>query len=290
MVKRTDIRIRDPFVLVDKAEQAYYLYGTTDENVWGGPATGFNVYRSQDLEQWEGPFPAFRPQSDFWADRHFWAPEVYLHEGKYYMFASFKSEKKCRGTQILVADSPLGPFETLTNEPITPAEWECLDGTLHIDEDGRPWIVFCQEWIQVTDGRMYAQPLSADLREVVGEPVLLFSASEAPWAVPGGDSGQVYVTDGPYLFLNKEGELLMLWSSGAQHGYAIGIARSESRTVLGPWKQDASTLFPEDGGHGMLFQALTGELMLAMHAPNKQPNERPVFIEVEEYNCTLQRK
>ena len=30
--------------------------------------------------------------------------------------------------------------------------------------------------------------------------------------------------------------------------------------------------------------------MLAMHAPNNQPDERAVFIEVEEKNGTLRRK
>lgn len=290
MVSRTDIRIRDPFILVEEEEQAYYLFGTTDANVWSGRATGFDVYRSSDLEQWEGPFVAFRPEPDFWADRHYWAPEVYCYEDRYYMFASFKSETECRGTQVLIADSPIGPFVPLTKAPVTPAGWECLDGTLHIDEAGHPWMVFCHEWIQVQDGKMYAMPLTADLREAAGEPVLLFAASEAPWTVAGGDDRNVYVTDGPFLFSNKESQLLMLWSSGSKNGYAIGIARSESGSVLGPWKQDEETLFPEDGGHGMLFRALSGELMLAMHAPNNQPDERAVFIEVEEQQGTLKRK
>ncbi|HTG68545.1 MAG TPA: hypothetical protein VL921_04735 [Candidatus Udaeobacter sp.] len=50
------------------------------------------------------------------------------------------------------------------------------------------------------------------------------------------------------------------------------------------------TLFPEEGVHGMLFRSLEGRLMLAMHAPNNQPDERAVFIEVEEKNGTLRRK
>jgi hypothetical protein len=40
----------------------------------------------------------------------------------------------------------------------------------------------------------------------------------------------------------------------------------------------------------MLFRSLEGRLMLAMHAPNNQPDERAVFIEVEEKNGTLRRK
>lgn len=290
MLSIDQIRIRDPYILVSEQEQCYYLYGTTDHNVWSGPGTGFDTYKSTDLEQWDGPYPAFRPAPGFWADHHFWAPEVYFHNNSYYMFASFKSEDKCRATQILKADSPIGPFEPISSKPVTPPDWECLDGTLHIDENGVPWMVFCQEWVQVKDGKMCAIPLTEDLSEAAGEPITLFAASEAPWTVAGGEDKNVFVTDGPFLFQNKAGELLMLWSSGSKNGYAIGIARSESGSIKGPWKQDDETLFPEDGGHGMLFRSLDGKLMLAMHTPNNQPDERAVFIEVEENGGTLQRK
>ncbi|QAY67112.1 glycoside hydrolase family 43 protein [Paenibacillus protaetiae] len=281
MPHRTAIRIRDPYVLAEHNDRFYYLYGTTDDNVWNGPATGFDVYRSRDLDNWEGPYPAFRPEPGFWADRHYWAPEVYSYNGRYYMFASFKSEHRRRGTQVLVAKGPLGPFEPLTGEPVTPREWECLDGTLHLDGNGSPWIVFCHEWLQVKDGKMCAMPLKEDLRRAAGKPVVLFSASEAPWTKAGQD-GTVYVTDGPFLHRLADGGLLMLWSSSSRNGYAIGVARSESGSVTGPWTHDPEPLLPEEGGHGMLFRAFDGGLVLAMHAPNKQPNERAVFIRMEE--------
>ncbi|MUT64558.1 hypothetical protein [Paenibacillus sp. NEAU-GSW1] len=84
-----------------------------------------------------------------------------------------------------------GLSSRVTDKPVTPEHWECLDGTLHIDDEGRPWT------------------------------------------------------------------------------------------------QDAETLFPQDGGHGMLFRTFEGKLMLTMHAPNQQPLERAVFIEVEERDGTL---
>ncbi|HZH62153.1 MAG TPA: hypothetical protein VEY70_21820 [Metabacillus sp.] len=34
MLKKADIRIRDAFILPDSATKTYYLYGTTDENMW----------------------------------------------------------------------------------------------------------------------------------------------------------------------------------------------------------------------------------------------------------------
>jgi len=116
--------------------QRYYLYGTTDANCWDGPAVGFDAYFSADLRQWEGPLAVFRPAPDFWSDQNFWAPEVHRWRGRYFMLASFKAADVCRGTQILVADNPLGPFRSHSDGPVTPRAWECLGGTLFIDDEG----------------------------------------------------------------------------------------------------------------------------------------------------------
>ena len=53
------------------------------------------------------------------------------------MFASFKAAGVCRGTQILVADHPKGPFVPHSDGPVTPRDWECLDGTLYVDPGGK---------------------------------------------------------------------------------------------------------------------------------------------------------
>ena len=281
-----DIHLRDPFVLTDMNEKKYYLYGTLGENVWDGPATGFDVYVSSDLLEWEGPIPAFRPEPEFWADHHFWAPEVYRWGNCYDMFASFKAEGRCRGTSVLMAESPEGPFRSL-GLPLTPPDWECLDGTLFVDETGSPWMIFCREWLQVKDGEMYAVRLLEDLTGTVGEPVLLFRASEAPWTYRIGNSGFNYVTDGPFLHRLPNGELIMLWSSQGKQGYALGIARSHTEQITGSWTHDRVPLFAKDGGHGMLFKTFSGQTVLAIHAPNDSPNERPVLFQVMEDGDSL---
>lgn len=176
------------------------------------------------------------------------------------MFASFKADGLCRGTQVLVADSPLGPFRPHSAGPLTPRDWECLDGTLFVDEAGAPWMVFCHEWVQVHDGEMCAMRLAADLSQAIGEPLLLFRASEAPWGVKPEKIG--YVTDGPFLHRARNGALLMLWASFGAGGYAQGVARSTSGHISGPWVQEPEPLYAQDGGHGMLFRAFDGRLML----------------------------
>ena len=276
-----DINIRDPFVVPVPAERRYYLYGTRGAETWGATkATGLDVYVGTDLENWDGPRLAFDPPAGFWSDRNFWAPEVHAYRGAYYMFATFKAEGVCRGTQILRADAPVGPFTPHSPRPVTPADRECLDGTLFVDDDGAPWMVFCHEWVQITDGAMCAMPLSDDLTSAAGDPVDLFHASDAPWARPMGKNKDAYVTDGPFL-LRADGALLMLWASHGAAGYAQGVASSASGNVLGPWEQVAEPLYAEDGGHGMVFETFDGRLMLTLHKPNGREQERPVFVPLE---------
>ena len=271
-MKKSEIHLRDPFILVH--EDNYYMYGTRGSTAWG-KATGFDVYKSRDLEEWEGPFEVFNAPPDFWADRHFWAPEVHLYKDKFFMFASFKSEGSCRGTQILIADSPYGPFQIHSDGPVTPSDWECLDGTLYVDDAGKPHIVFCHEWLQINDGTICAIELTGDLKAPAESPILLFHGSEPAWA---DKESEKFVTDGPFLFHSPKGELLMLWSSLIKENYVLAVSRSETGRLTGPWKHDSNLLFSQDGGHGMVFDTLDGQKMLALHHPNTHPLERPEFI------------
>ncbi len=279
MLKNTDIHIRDPFVLPIAAEQQYYLYGSTGSEAWTNFASGIDYYTSSDLRNWAGPFPAFRPPTNFWADRNFWAPEVHFYHERYYLFASFKAEGVCRGTQILAAASPQGPFLPISEGPVTPRSWECLDGTFFVDANGQPWMIFCHEWVQVGDGEICALRLSDDLEAAIEPPRLLFRASEAPWAQEINSKGRKgYVTDGPFLHRLASGELIMLWSGFGMGGYTVGLARSVSGEILGPWQQAPEPLYAGDGGHCMVFRAFDGQLWLTFHRPNESPNERPQFV------------
>ena len=134
-MKNSDIHIRDPYVLVQNGK--YYLYGSRGGSCWG-QGGGFDVYTGTDLENWEGPFEVFHNDGSFWTDREYWAPECHVYNGAYYLLASFKNEGVCRGTQILRAERPEGPFAPISDGPVTPRNWECLDGTLYVSPSGDP--------------------------------------------------------------------------------------------------------------------------------------------------------
>lgn len=278
-MKLEDIHIRDPFILNEQG--TYYLYGTRGPTCWG-EQNGIDAYVSDDLENWEGPFEVFHKSEGFTEDRCYWAPEVHRYQGSYFMFATFdSSERKRKGTMILKAAQPLGPFHPHSKGFVTPQEWNCLDGTFYLSKEGVPYMVFCHEWLDLIDGDISYVQLSADLKTAVSEPVTMFSASEAkPWvrSVSMEETGDSYVSDGPFMYRKKNGELLMLWATYGVNGYVEAIARSDNGEIEGKWTIDQKPLFDRDGGHGMIFADAHGKEYLVLHQPNDTPNERPVLI------------
>jgi len=294
-MRTNEIQIRDPFIF--KHDGKYYMFGSTDKDIWKGPGTGFDVYIGDDLENWSDPIAAFRPPEGYWGTDNFWAPEVFAYNGDFYMFASFIGKGYKRGTAVLKAEKPEGPYLPHSQGAVTPKDWMCLDGTFYVDMDKQPWIVFCHEWVQIKDGTICAARLSDDLTIIVSEPITLFSSTNACWSAEvysPSNNMHGYVTDGCNMYRMKNGRLLLLWSCMGNQGYCISYAVSTTGKISGPWKQRDKPLFDKDGGHGMIFTTYDGRLMLSIHSPNDTPNERALFVELKEtweglevINCSL---
>jgi arabinan endo-1,5-alpha-L-arabinosidase len=298
-----NFRMRDPNVLVDEKNQTYYIISSNYTlNSVGYNSASIRLFSSKDLINWEGPQTIFQTPVDMWGEvkiTGIWAPEMQYYKGRYYLFATFNTEtllgeqwrewlpRVRRATQILVGDSPLGPFKPFKNQPTLPADMMTLDGTLW-DEDGVPYIVFAHEWVQITDGTIEFVRLKDNLSDIVGEPKRLFRGSDAPWARKSPQWG-CWVTDGPDLYKSKSGKLFMIWSSFSNTGYTTGVAVSDSGKLAGPWKQNAEPLYSADGGHGTIFKRFDGQLMLVLHSPNKN-TERAKLFEIEDTGETLRVK
>lgn len=285
-----EINIRDPFILLH--EGVYYLYGTRSESCWE-KADGFDCYKSKDLENWEGPIEIFHRPDNFWADRKFWAPECYYCNGKFYFVTTFGAENRKSGIQILVSDKPEGPFSLLTEDVVTPKDWTCIDGTLYWEE-GIPYLIFSHAFEDNPKGYICYIPLKEDLTEAIGQPQVMTSAVDAPWAVPFpfakeefGMDGDVYFTDGPCLHKMSDGKLIMFWSSWGRKGYTVGMAYSDNGKIGGTWNHVEKAIFDGNGGHGMAFQTKEGKQMYTMHYPNDRYQEHPVFFELVEKDGLL---
>jgi arabinan endo-1,5-alpha-L-arabinosidase len=290
-VKLADIRMRDVCILPDVASKTYYMIGPGRRSV--------RAYTSTDLASWQGSQTIFSPPDDIWGDIRvlsIWAPEMHFYKGKYYLFLTFDTRNRfpeqwrnwlprvTRGSQVLGADAPTGPYKPFQNHSTLPVDMMTLDGTLWVEDDV-PYMVFCHEWVQIKDGTVEYIQLKEDLSETVGEPVRMFDGSDAVWSRKSPQYG-CHVTDGPFLYRSKSGKLFMIWTSGGYTGYTQGIAISPSGKLAGPWHQQAEPLYKDDGGHGMLFTTFDGRLMMVLHSPNGR-GARPRIFEMQDTGETL---
>ena len=281
-MRLSDINIRDPFIL--PVDGTYYMYGTRAKD-FGRFTGGFDVYVSKDLAEWSEPIPCFDSEKYGMNREVNWAPEVHYYRGAYYMFATFTRENGLRGTFSLRAERPEGPFTPHSKGALTPYDWECLYGTLYVSREGRPYLVFCHEHTQITDGTVEYVPLNDDLSAAAGESTTLFTGSSAPY-VERKAPGEHYVTDGPFLYRTSGGTLLLIWSTFIGGLYAQCVARSESGEICGPFAH-MSPLVTNDGGHGMVFFA-GDRLMLTWHTPNVSGSERPKLCALRDTGSGLE--
>lgn len=301
-----DMPLRDPFILVDQATQSYFLYAENDAALSGEGGSGVMVYQSKNLREWSSPAKVYSVPSDGWAaaDGGAAAPEVHFYAGKYYLFVTLQNRgtilgvsqqgsmpywqtQWARASVIAVADSPLGPFVDMdAAAPFTNPRFMTLDGTLYVEPDGTPWMVLARDWIQKIDATMEAVQLVEDLSGPAADPIWLFKGSSAPWykdpvygAPPGRAlvndlQGPPYATYGPQVYDTPSGALVMLWSSYRRHYTEYVQAQALSRTgnIAGPWEL-LDPIVTGNKGHGMIFEALDGQLMLILHNNHDIPQE-----------------
>ncbi len=272
--------VRDPCVVYDG--EKYYMYGT-------GLASGigYGCVTSDDLKTWSEPFNVYTFPEEIGAQGDCWAPECHYYNGNYYLFATYRGSNGLRGCSIFKSETPAGPFEMITDGHITSSEWHAIDATLYVDENGDPWIVYVREWVSAPNetGTFEVARLSDDLTEIISEPVEIFNAKAPYWS----DSR---VTDGCWVYKMKStGSLIMLWSSSDISGYNVGMARSKSGNILGPWEQITTRLYSYqysqtyDGGHASIFTNKDGQMMISFHGPNSSTEtvrEHAFFLPIEE--------
>ena len=275
------IRLSDPFILADKATATYYMTGT-----------GGLLWKSKDLESWTGPFRVTKTDPNSWMGKNpmIWAAELHHYKSRYYYFATFTNRAvkidtvrgnviERRACHVLVSDGPEGPYVPMKDSIYLPANMPTLDATLWV-EAGKPYMVYCHEWLQNWNGTVEKISLKPDLSGTTGEGKVLFRASDSPWSRERNEKGEIVpnkVTDGPWVFRTQTGKLGMLWTSWIFDVYTQGVAYSKSGTLDGPWVQEKSPITPPNFGHGMLFRTFEGKLLMAIHS-HKSVNGRTVRI------------
>lgn len=276
------IRLSDPFILADKNTSTYYMTGT-----------GGLLWKSKDLKKWTGPFVVAKTDSTSWMGAHpmIWAAEIHYYKGRYYYFATFTNRNvkidtvkgnviERRACHVLVSDKAEGPYVPFGDPVYLPANKPTLDATFWIDKDGKPYMIYCHEWLQNWNGTVEKIELKKDLSGTIGEGKILFRAKESPWSKEKDENGNIVpnkVTDGPFLFRTQTGKLGMIWTSWVFDVYTQGVAYSQSGTLNGPWIQEKEPVTPPDFGHGMLFRTFEGKLLMVLHS-HKNVNGRYIRV------------
>src|SRR5688572_2079261 len=93
----------DPSVI--RTGNEYWATATSSE--W---APLFPLLRSTDLTSWELVGNAFEDLPE-WAVGNFWAPEIWQHKGRYYMYYVARKRGGPLAIAVATADKPTGPWK-----------------------------------------------------------------------------------------------------------------------------------------------------------------------------------
>jgi beta-xylosidase len=255
------VPLGDPFILF--WEGKYYAYGTQSPD-------GIAVYVSNDLKTWAIPSSAngglALNKADVWADRWFWAPEVYHSKGKFYMYYS-ADEHIC----VATSNSPTGPFKQEVQQPIIEGE-KCIDNSLFIDDNGKPYLFFDR----FIDGlNICVAELEDNLLNIKPETIRKCINVSQPW-----EEVWPRVNEGAFV-IKRNGVYYMTYSANSYESPFYGIGVATATNINGPWrKYEKNPILQKPGslvgiGHSAMFTDNEGNLRIVFHAHNSTAKIHP---------------
>ncbi|MDR3059755.1 MAG: glycoside hydrolase family 43 protein [Prevotella sp.] len=266
----TSVPLADPFIMLH--DDVYYAYGTNSDN-------GIEVYTSDDLKVWKKEPQLALNKKDSWADRWFWAPEVYYikEKNKFFMYYS-ADEHIC----VATGDSPLGPFVQSVQKPMLEDE-KCIDNTLFIDDDGKPYMYFDR----FNDGlNIWVAELESDLETIKKETLTKCINVSQPW-----EEIWPRVNEGAFITKHK-GLYYLTYSANSYESPFYGIGYATSSSPLGPWtKYDKNPILQKPDslvgvGHSAMFTDKAGQLKIVFHAHRSPESIHPRDMYISDVTFT----
>lgn len=252
-----EINLADPTIFLHNG--TYYLYGTVE----GSADEGFLVYVSEDMKNWKSPKDVENGfalhKKDNYGDKGFWAPQVFFHDGKFYMAYTANEN-----IAIAVSDSPVGPFRQKIKEPLN-ASVKQIDPFVFIDNDKK--YLF---HVRLAEGnRIFVAELSDDFMSVKAGTLKECINADTKWENNADASWPV--TEGPSVF--KWNDLYYLvYSANDFRSIDYGVGYAVSDNPEGPWKKSKRNpvLHRKDlgingTGHGDFVQDKKGDLVYVFH-------------------------
>ncbi|MGI8884282.1 MAG: glycoside hydrolase family 43 protein, partial [Pyrinomonadaceae bacterium] len=129
----------DPFVLKFRGE--YYAYCTD----FAPDGKVFNILHSRDLVNWRETGGAMNPLTD--NQPFYWAPEVFYHNGKFYLYYSVGNETLME-IRVAVSEKPDGGFVD-SGHKLTTEEF-AIDAHVFEDEGGERYLFYATDFLAHT--------------------------------------------------------------------------------------------------------------------------------------------
>lgn len=258
-VKPFNVPFGDPFIML--WEGRYYAYGTLSGD-------GIAVFVSDDLLTWRAPASGGLAlhKNDVWADKWFWAPEVYHVNGKFYMYYS-ANEHMC----VATSNSPLGPFKQEVKAPMLENE-KTIDNSLFIDHDGKAYLFFDR----FNDGlNIWVAELEDDLLNIKPNTMTKCINVSQPW-----EEVWPRVNEGAFV-IKRDDIYYMTYSANSYESPFYGIGFATAPNILGPWtKYRNNPILQKPGnlvgvGHSAMFHDKDGNLRAVFHAHNSATKIHP---------------
>jgi len=248
------VGVHDP--VMAKQGDRYYLYST-------GP--GITFYSSTDLKNWKPEGRVFKGEPT-WAKNaaptfndHIWAPDIYHHDGKYYLYYSvsgFGKNTSAIGVTVNQTLDPRSPdykwedqgqvVQSIPGRDL----WNAIDSHVIDDAQGTPWMSFGSFW-----GGLKLVKLDAS-RTKLAEPQEWHTIArrERPAFTPDEEAAPAQI-EAPFIFSKPDWYYLFaswdLCCKGKDSTYKVVVGRSKS--VKGPYL-DRNGVDMAKGGGSIVIQ------------------------------------
>ena len=223
--------------------------------------TGWQCFSTKDMKNWTDHGRILEDTSFSWCgENDAWASQCIERNGKYYFY--FTTTNKSGGGRaigVAVADKPEGPYKDVLGKPLCGPNWDYIDPTVMIDDDGQAWLMF-------GNPKCYYVKLNEDMVSLDGQ-IKQFDMNNEQFGPASGERSCAY-GEGPWI--TKHGDLYYLVYAAFIDGFGgESMAYSTGPSVTGPWTyrgpvQKGSNCFTTHGGiidykdHSYLFYHKSG--------------------------------
>ncbi|WP_017557006.1 arabinan endo-1,5-alpha-L-arabinosidase [Nocardiopsis baichengensis] len=247
-----DVRVHDPALVAGGPGEDWYVFGTGDQAVGDG---NVQIRTSANGNHWENAGTVWDTKPAWLSEEvpgveNLWAPEVYEHDGTYYLYYSASTFGSQRSVIALATNTTLDPddpdyawvdrgkvFESHEGDP-----YNAIDPGIVEDGSGNPWMAFGSHW-----GGIYMLPLDWP----GGKP----ADGAQPFRIADRGEGDNRI-EAPYI-AEHGGDYYLYVSfdaccQGTDSTYKIAVGRSDAPT--GPFTDAEGVPMTEGGGTVILAE------------------------------------